>query len=105
MPGKHGVILPTDEEDAALTAAAEADPDNPPWPDEMLERGRLGRLARQAREATGLSQEQFAARYGLPTGTVRDWEQGRRAPDAAAVAYLRVIRKMPDAVAKALNAA
>lgn len=105
MPGKHGVILPTEEEDAAITAAAERDADNPPWSDPDLERGRLSRLARRAREATGLSQEQFASRYGLPAATIRDWEQGRRSPDAAAIAYLRVIKSMPEAVAKALDAA
>ena len=33
-------IWPTDEEDAAITAAAENDPDNPPWPDEMMARAR-----------------------------------------------------------------
>jgi putative transcriptional regulator len=34
---------------------------------------------------------------------LRDWEQGRRAPDAAAQSYLRVIAFMPDEVAKALH--
>lgn len=37
---KKGTIVPTDQEDAAITAAAEADPDNPPLSDEMLERMR-----------------------------------------------------------------
>ena len=38
-------------------------------------------------------------------GTLRDWEQGRVAPDQAARAYLTVIARIPDAVSKALNAA
>ena len=58
---------------------------------------------RRARAATGLSQNAFAARFGIPAGSLRDWEQGRRAPDAAAQSYLRVIALMPDAVADALR--
>jgi DNA-binding transcriptional regulator YiaG len=43
------------------------------------------------RRALGLSQEEFAARFQFPLGTLRDWEQGRKEPDTAARAYLRVI--------------
>jgi len=57
---------------------------------------------RQARRRSGLTQEAFAERFQLPLGTLRDWEQGRREPDAAALAYLRVIEREPDAVARAL---
>src|SRR3984893_6639396 len=46
--------------------------------------------ARIIRRALGLSQEDFAARYHIPLGTLRDWEQGRAEPDQAARAYLRV---------------
>ena len=59
---------------------------------------------RWVRKATGLPQEAFAARYRIPLGTLRDWEQGRREPDAAALAYLRVIEREPEAVARALAA-
>jgi putative transcriptional regulator len=59
---------------------------------------------RHARRRSGLTQETFAARYRIPLGTLRDWEQGRREPDAAALAYLRVIEREPDAVARALAA-
>ncbi|MEO5375968.1 MAG: hypothetical protein H7840_17215 [Alphaproteobacteria bacterium] len=52
------------------------------------------------RSATGLSQGVFAARYRIPVGTLRDWEQGRKQPDTAARAYLRVIAHNPDMVAK-----
>lgn len=55
------------------------------------------------RKRQGLSQTAFAARYGLPAGTVRDWEQNRRRPDAAAAVLLRVIEAEPEAVARALN--
>lgn len=37
----------------------------------------------------------------IPIGTLRDWEQGRKEPDAAAKAYLRVIAREPDTVRKA----
>lgn len=57
---------------------------------------------RHARRRSGLTQEAFAARYRIPLGTLRDWEQGRREPDAAALAYLRVIEREPEAVARAL---
>lgn len=56
------------------------------------------------RSATGLSQGMFAARYRIPVGTLRDWEQGRKQPDTTARAYLHVIGRNPDMVAKALEA-
>ena len=54
------------------------------------------------RTALGLTQPAFAARFGLPVGSVRDWEQRRVAPDQAARVLLRVIEKNPKAVEKAL---
>ena len=73
--------------------------------DDEFGRGRTAFVAKRAREATGLSQAEFAARYGIPVGTLRDWEQGRKAAEAAAINYLLVITRMPDAVAKALTPA
>ena len=52
-----------------------------------------------------LSQGAFAALFGIPLATIKDWEQGRRSPDAPARAYLRVIARNPGAVRKALEAA
>lgn len=57
------------------------------------------------RRALGLSQEEFATRYHIPVGTLRDWEQGRFEPDAAARAYLAVIAREPEMVRRALEAA
>jgi putative transcriptional regulator len=54
------------------------------------------------RKRLGLSQAEFAARFHVPVGTLRDWEQNRRQPDAPAFAYLRVIAREPDMVARAL---
>ncbi len=53
--------------------------------------------------ALGLSQEEFAARFHIPLGTLRGWEQVRKEPDTAARAYLRAIGRNPTAVAEALS--
>ncbi len=78
------------------------DPENPPWTDEELDRGRTGRFVRQTREATGLSQEKFAQKFHVNVARLRDWEQGRHLPDSLALAYLRVIRKNAKVVEEAL---
>jgi putative transcriptional regulator len=52
-----------------------------------------------------LSQAQFAAQFQIPLATLKDWEQGRRQPEAAAWAYLQVIEGEPAAVRRALKAA
>ncbi|HEY8612370.1 MAG TPA: helix-turn-helix domain-containing protein [Roseomonas sp.] len=53
------------------------------------------------RQRLGLTQATFAARFGLPVGNVRDWEQRRSTPDGAARVLLRVIERAPDVVAEA----
>ncbi|GHV54392.1 hypothetical protein FACS1894206_07080 [Deltaproteobacteria bacterium] len=50
------------------------------------------------RAKMGLSQAGFAASFGLSLHTLRNWEQGKRTPDPAARAYLKVIEKAPDVV-------
>ena len=55
------------------------------------------------RRALGLTQEEFSARYQIPLGTLRDWEQGRSVPDQPAKAYLRVIAAEPTVTANALE--
>ena len=57
------------------------------------------------RLATNKTQKQFADCYGLPIGTVRDWEQRRRQPDAPARVLLHLIRTEPDIVAKMVRKA
>ena len=54
------------------------------------------------REKMGLSQSSFANRFGLSVHALRNWEQGKHQPDPAARAYLKVIEKVPDIVAKVL---
>jgi putative transcriptional regulator len=60
-------------------------------------------LTRSVRKRLGISQAEFSARYHVPIGTLRDWEQNRKQPDAPALAYLRVIAQEPDMVARALR--
>lgn len=57
------------------------------------------------RAALGMSQQEFAGRFGFSVNTLRHWEQGTRTPEGAARAYLRVIEHAPDTVQKALKAA
>lgn len=51
----------------------------------------------------GMTQEQFAARFGFSTATLRHWERGDRAPRGPALVLLNVIEHNPEAVINALN--
>jgi putative transcriptional regulator len=88
---------------AEIEAAAARDPDNPPLTDARA--GKLRRVPRvkTLRRALALTQEEFAARYRIPLGTLRDWEQGRSEPDQQAKAYLTVIARDPEGVERALH--
>jgi putative transcriptional regulator len=57
------------------------------------------------RRKRGMTQDEFSLRYGFNVTRLRDWEQGRSAPDGAVRAYLKVIDKEPEAVERALTAA
>ena len=57
--------------------------------------------AKQIRTQLGMSQSEFSAAFGIPSGTVKGWEQKRRKVDATAAALLRVIEKYPDHVRRA----
>ncbi len=61
--------------------------------------------AGEIRRALGLSQREFATRFGLDLGAVQAWEQGRRRPERAARILLAVIAREPEAVLRALRAA
>ncbi|MGH9482131.1 MAG: helix-turn-helix domain-containing protein [Terriglobales bacterium] len=54
------------------------------------------------RKRLGLSQADFAARFGFKLDAVQNWEQRRRRPEGAARALLRVIEREPAAVQRAL---
>ena len=88
-----------------VEAAARKDPDAQPLTDADLKRMKRMPQAKDIRRALDLSQEEFAECFGIPIGTLRDWEQGRVEPDQAARSYLKVIARNPDAVRKALKPA
>ncbi len=81
---------PTDSEDFDATDAA-------------LDRGQRARLIRKTRTALGLSQTEFASRFRVPVGTLRDWEQARATAPDFALAYVRVIARHPELVAQAVG--
>ena len=89
--------------DEQVTAAALADPDaRPLTPKQLCAAHRVPRI-RTLRRALALTQGEFAARYHIPLGTLRDWEQGRCQPDQPARAYLTVIARDPKGVQRALT--
>jgi putative transcriptional regulator len=89
--------------EAEVMAAALADRDAKPLTREDLKRMKRIPRAKIIRRALGLTQHEFSARFRIPLGTLRDWEQGAAEPDHAARAYLTVIARNPKAVADALT--
>jgi putative transcriptional regulator len=83
--------------------AALSDADAPPATQAQLARARRVPSVRGLRKKLNLTQEEFASRFHLPLGTVRDWEQGAHRPDRAAQVLLTVIARDPDAVTRALK--
>lgn len=57
---------------------------------------------RDLRRRACLTQMEFAAKLGVPVETIRNWEQGKRAPRGPARALLAVIAHAPDTVFQAL---
>lgn len=57
---------------------------------------------RDLRRRAQLTQTEFAARLGVPVETIRNWEQGKRAPRGPARALLAVIARAPETVFAAL---
>jgi putative transcriptional regulator len=88
----------------AIERAALADPDAQPLSGAELKRMKRTPQAKIIRRALGMTQEEFAARYHIPLGTLRDWEQGRATPDRPTQAYLTVIARSPQGVQEALEA-
>ena len=94
--GRAYVLVPVVEDTAALIADLAAHgvactvlPDGPAD-------------VRAIRRQLGLTQEQFALRFGLDVAALRNWETGRREPDTATRSYLRVIERVPEQVEDAL---
>jgi putative transcriptional regulator len=104
LPGKSDwarVNAMTEEE---IHAAALSDPDAQPLTEADLKRMKRVPRSKTLRRALDLTQEEFAARYHIPIGTLRDWEQGRCEPDQTAKAYLHVIASDPEGISRLLEA-
>ena len=87
----------------AVERAARADPDARPLRGDDFRRMKRTPQPKVIRRALELTQEEFSARYHIPLGTLRDWEQGRTEPDQPARAYLTLIARDPDHVDRVLN--
>jgi len=87
----------------AVEKAARLDPDAQPLSQADLKRMKRTPQAKIIRRALELTQEEFSARYHIPLGTLRDWEQGRAEPDRPTRAYLTIIASDPDRVSRILN--
>ena len=95
---------PSDEE-----IEAQAIEDGDAWTDEELSEAApiaappSPEQVRELRTRLGLSQAQFARRFGFTLDTVQQYEQGRRRPSGPASTLLRVIAADPESVARALG--
>jgi len=96
--------MPKPMSDAEVERAARADRDAQPLTEDDLKRMKRTPRAKLIRRALELTQEEFSARYHIPIGTLRDWEQGRAEPDQPTRAYLTLIARDPDHVSHLLNA-
>lgn len=111
LPDGATRVQPDETDDDALAAMTEeeiatnalGDPDNPPMSGEELATFQRVPNPRAIRQRLRLTQEQFAERFHLRLGTIRDWKQGKKRPDSAARVLLRVIDNDPDAVICALE--
>ncbi|WP_280706048.1 helix-turn-helix domain-containing protein [Bradyrhizobium sp. BR13661] len=86
LPVQPFPVQPSPVETAVETSPAEAGP----------------LAVRDLRRRACLTQMEFAAKLGVPVETIRNWEQGKRAPRGPARALLAVIAHAPDTVFQAL---
>lgn len=91
--------------DEEVIAAAKSDPDAQPLTDEQLARMKRVSRVKVLRQRLGMTQAEFAEAFGLPLGTLRDWEQHRSTPDAPARALLRAIEREPQTMRRLLTRA
>ena len=86
-----------------IEKAARSDRDAQPLTQADLKRMKRTPQVKIIRRALELTQEEFSARYHIPLGTLRDWEQGRAEPDRPTRAYLTIIASDPDRVRRMLD--
>jgi putative transcriptional regulator len=91
--------------DEQIAAAVADDPDAAPI--NFFEKSGVTPIVNvfELRRRLNMTQEAFATAYGIPLGTLRDWEQRRKLPDATARTYLKLIERDPQAIANLLNPA
>ena len=104
-PRKHDWSRFDAMSEAQRTAAAMRERDAIPLTSADFKRMKRTPQVKLIRRALSLTQEEFAGRFHIPLGTLRDWEQGAAVPDQSTRAYLTVIARDPEAVRKALAAA
>jgi DNA-binding transcriptional regulator YiaG len=106
--GTGRVIVPRfDPKRARSAAAAKPDADTPKLTKRELAELRPVDVASEIdvaaiRRKLNLSQSVFASQFGITLAVLRDWEQGRRKPDATARAYLKVVVRQPEVVRRIL---
>jgi putative transcriptional regulator len=88
---------------AAVEQAARQDRDAFPLTEADFRRMKRTPASKVIRRALELTQEEFALRFHIPIGTLRDWEQGRTEPDQPARAYLTLIARDPHHADLLLN--
>jgi len=88
---------------ARADAATEADIARHAAEDEAEAMADAAAWARRVRHRLGLSQTDFARHIHVPVATVRNWEQGKRAPTGPARALLRLIDRAPAQALAALR--
>ena len=87
----------------------QATEDDDAWTDEDVKRAVIVYPApkpdevKTVRQHLGLTQAEFAYRFGFRLDTLQQYEQGRRVPSGPAATLLRVIAADPDAVTRALR--
>jgi len=102
-PPKHDWSRFDAMSEAQRSATATHDADALPLTPSDFKRMKRTPQVKLIRRALGLTQEEFAGRFHIPLGTLRDWEQGAAVPDQSARAFLTVIARDPEAVRKALS--
>lgn len=88
---------------ARLDATTEKDIAGQAAKDEAQSMQDAAKLARRVRKRLGFSQAEFAERIDVSLDTIRNWEQGKRAPTGAAKSLLKVLEKAPEAALAALR--
>ncbi len=104
MKGDSGTVKKhsTQTKEKPVSTRREED-DLPPMTEAELAQAQIVPRVKTLRRVLRLTQEQFSERYGIPLGTLRDWEQGAKEPDTAAKSYIRCIMGDAEGVARAFK--